>query len=350
MFFLKELKIKDFRCYKSQNFTFFPQKNVFIGKNAVGKTSAVEAIYFLSFAKSFRTSKEQELIKKDSENLYLEAKFETNTGTETLEIAYDGKKRSISLNGKVVRTVSSLVGRFCAVVFCPDDLNIIKLEPQRRRKLIDISICQIDKAYLIALSQIKRIYKEKSTYLHTYPQENADYDYVRALNSEFIRYSTYIIRKRREFIMELDALAKGIVKSLGISEEIKLNYIPNTEEENLVKAANDKIGDDVAAKTTTWGPLRDDLGILINGQNAQSGASQGQIRTAAIAIKLALVKYYKSMDKNIIVILDDALSELDKDRQNALFAHLGKDNQVFITATDIKLIEDVQEDTKIINL
>ena len=105
------------------------------------------------------------------------------------------------------------------------------------------------------------------------------------------------------------------------------------------------------AKGTTWGPLRDDLAIYVNSTNAQSDASQGQTRTIAIALKLALVEYFKKESENIIVILDDVLSELDKDRQNALMSIIGKDNQVFITATDVSLLSDESiEGCQIINL
>ena len=355
MFYLTKIDLKEFRCYENTSFSFSNKnKIIFVGQNASGKTSAVEAIYFLAFAKSFRTSKDDEIIKNVdnfSNTFYLKGSFSDGS---VVEIGYDGLNKVIKKDNNRLKTLSQLVGHFMVSLFCPDDLLLVKGEPKNRRRFIDSSLCQVDNDYLSALQIAKKVLKERNEYLKLVDSDERklNCEYLAAITQKFIDASEVIVTKRKKFIENINAIAKTIVGQISDQkDDINIEYTPNVNVDNFWITYKEKIMLDLYAKTTTWGPSRDDFVITINQKEAASCASQGQVRTACLALKLAVVEYYKKVTNNIIVILDDVFSELDEIRQNKILECISNNYQVFITTTNINLLtKKALENSEIIEI
>ena len=342
MFALSKISLKGFRCYSDASFSFSNNnKIIFCGKNASGKTSLVEAIHYLAFAKSFKTSKDEDLIanlNNPTSTMYIKGEFNDSTVTE---IGYDGANKLIKTNGKKVKSISSMVGYFMIGLFCPEDLLLVKGDPKNRRRYIDLSLCQVDKEYMKALQVNKSALKERNEYLKTLDCDvsKLNQTYLDAITKTYIDSCEIIEKKRAKFIEEINAISKQVVSQISDEKDnINLSFISNVNVDNFWITYKDKIMHDLYAKTTTWGPQRDDILIEINNQNAAASASQGQIRTACLSLKLAVVEYYKKATKNIIIILDDVFSELDENRQNKILDYFNDNYQVFITTTNINLL------------
>lgn len=341
MFYLSKISLKGFRCYKSASFSFSNKnKTIFVGKNASGKTSVVEAIYYLAFAKSFRTSKDDEIINStDLDHVfYIKGEFSDDT---VVEIGANGKNKVIKRNNNKVKALSELVGKFMVALFCPDDLLLVKGDPKNRRKFIDSSLCQCDKEYLKALQQAKKALKERNEYLKLIDgnENKLDNNYLDAITKAYIENSCVVVKKRAKFIEDINSIAKSIVGEISEQNDtVFIKYNPDVNVDNFWITYKNKKMVDLFAKTTTWGINRDDFDININEKDASSCASQGQVRTVCLALKLAVVEYYKKVTNNIIVILDDVFSELDENRQNKILECISDNYQVFITTTNINLL------------
>ena len=342
MFALNSIVLKGFRCYNEASFSFSNKnKIIFCGKNASGKTSVVEAIHYLAFAKSFRTNKDEELITSfdnNSSTLYLKGTF--NDGTIT-EIGFDGSTKLIKVNGKRIKSIAEMIGYFMIGLFSPEDLLLVKGEPKIRRKYIDSSLCQVDSEYLRALQINKKVLKERNEYLKSLDCDASKLNntYLDAITKTYIETCEIIERKRHNFINEINIISSNVASKISDEKDtIKIKLIPNVNVDNFWITYAERKMQDLYAKTTTWGPQRDDFSVEINGKDAYSSASQGQIRTTCISLKLAVVEYYKKITKNIIIILDDVFSELDEIRQNKILDFFDENYQVFITTTNINLL------------
>lgn len=350
MFYIKNVKINNFRCYLTKEVEFSPHSNIIIGKNASGKTSLVEAVCYLCLGKSFKSAKDVELIKinKDYFNIIGNI-IENEEKNNRIVIGYDTKSKKINYNGKVMPSISDYVGKYKVITFSPDDLELIKGTPTVRRRFLDINICQIDSKYLKLLMEYKNLLKRRNEILKL---DNIDYRYLDILSGEIIERSKYIINKRRKFVQMLNEYIRMKSKFLTNDQEIvELEYFPNVIEEEIENKFKNELKIDILTKTTNNGPHRDDLNIYINQQKASIFASQGQIRTAVLAIKLGIADSFKNVNESMIIILDDVLSELDINRQIKLLESIKNGNQVFITTTDIKNIpSNIIEDSKIENI
>lgn len=353
MFYLKKIKLNNFRCYTQSTFDFSPTKTLIIGENAVGKTSLVEGIYYLCFGKSFRDARDMDVLKKNTDFYYISGEFyENEYSNSKVSIGYDKKSKRIQKNSLIYKSISEYVGYFKTIVFSPDDLALIKGAPLERRKFLDINISQLDENYLKNLIEYKKILKQRNEFLKNSTSEEYDHCLLEVLTTSLIEKARYIIQARKKIIQELNPYIEKIAKSISNGQEIvKLTYSPNSFEDELEGNMMLKEKYDLYTQTTNTGPHRDDVEIKINGEDASTYGSQGQIKTAVLAIKLGLTEYIRKNDDKIIIILDDIFSELDVERQKAILQLIALGNQVFITATDLNSIpDDVIGDGKIIKL
>ena len=354
MFYLKKLKLTNFRCYTQIEQEFSPTKNIIIGENAIGKTSLVEAIYFLCFGKSFREAKDIDIIKTNAEFYNIKGEFvdEIKKANDNVIIGYDKKCKKIQKNQNIYKNLSEYVGYFKSIIFSPDDLSFIKGGPIERRKFLDANISQLDSKYLKNLIEYKKILKQRNEFLKNSTLENYNKDLLTILNTSLVERAKIIIKAREELINKLNPYVKNNSLKISLGQEIvEMKYKPNTEVVNLEKNINAREKHDLFMQTTTVGPHRDDIEILINRQDAAIYGSQGQIKTAILAIKLGLTEFIKENDNKILIILDDVFSELDIDRQIALLLMINLGNQVFITTTDLNSIPlEVVGESKIIKL
>ncbi len=337
--YIKEIELTNFRNYKEQKVSFSRGVNIFIGKNAQGKTNLLEGIYLNAFGKSFKSVRDKELIRfgEDYCRISSAAEDEENELTTEILIQSDGRK-GIKKDGIKVIKSSELLDRIYIIIFSPEDLRIVKDEPEKRRRFINRELCQIRAGYLSDLNDYNKILKQRNTYLK---EKSIDYDLMDIWDRQLAASGTRIIRKRKQFIDRIDEISRRIHSGITEGQEnLELQYesnIPasdNSEEifYDYLAAARE---DDIRTGTTSKGPHRDDIKISADGIDLRRFGSQGQQRTAALSLKLSEIKIIEEeKGEKPILLLDDVLSELDNDRQTMLIRSLGE-NQLFITTTEI---------------
>lgn len=351
MFYIKEVKMNYFRCYSSANFKFSKSKNIIIGDNGTGKTTLVEALCYLCLGKSFKNVKDNEVIQIDAPyfNIIGEIEDASKSSTSKIVVGYDKKTKKISNNGVFYKTLSEYVGKYKVVSFSPDDLDLIKGSPVVRRRLVDMYLCQKEHQYMKTLSEYKHILKQRNELLKN---KSIDMQYLDVITTALIEKAVYIINKRNEFVEKLSSFVERKSQTLtNGNETVRLEYKPNCNINEICEKFQNDQQLDILTQSTNNGPHRDDIVIYVNSQKASVYSSQGQIRTAVLAIKLSIVEYFKTIDDNIIIILDDVFSELDNFRQINLIESIGQDNQVFITSTNVDNIpENTIKESKIIRI
>lgn len=353
MFYIEKLKITNFRCYSSFFLEFKKGNNIIIGPNACGKTSIVEAIQYLCIIKSFRTSKEKELVKNNESFLNITGEIHiSDEKTNKVSIGYDMINKKIVENNKVYPLISDYVGKYRVVSFTPDDLDIIKGYPIIRRHYFDVFISQINNDYLKTLTRLKKILKQRNEYLKDCTIENLNVDLMDAIDEVYAKEATKLIEYRTFYVNEIiDYVKNELLFISDGKEKIDLIYQKSVKTEDFLNVIKKNRKTDVFLHSTTIGPHKDDYEIRINDKLASSYGSQGQIRSCIIAIKLGMASYFKTKSDNLVIILDDVLSELDFKRQEKLLFRVQRYNQVFITTTDLTSIpKNTIENSNIINL
>lgn len=354
MFYLEELKLNNFRCYKNYKNIFSPAINIIIGDNAVGKTSIIESVHALGVSKSHKAISDLEMIKYDADFCFVKGNFidlDDNKKTEVVySITQQGKQ--IVKNGKKIKKISEYIGFFYTVLFCPEDIEIIKGAPSSRRKFLDVNIGQIDCDYLMNLIKYKKILKQRNQLLKEM-SENQKFDeqLLEILTTQLIAEAEKIVAARTKFVEDINNSFNKCVENISSGkEEVKIVYKPCCEVDKMWKTFEEKKKLDLITKTTNAGPHRDDFEIYFNDKKSDF-ASQGQQKTFVLALKLALIDVIKKINNKIIVILDDVFGELDTQRQKKLIKLLDMDYQIFITTTNIDhLDEEILKKSKIIKI
>lgn len=339
---IKKIKLQDFRNYGQTEVEFHEYVNLISGENAQGKTNLLESIYVASLGRSFRTPKEKEMIRFGKEGFYIRGTFTREGREETVEIRLprDGKKE-IQVDKVRTEKLSDMMERFYVVVFSPEDLKIIKEEPEKRRSFIDRELCRLSIAYLHNLVLYKKTLQQRNAYLK---EERRDGEAMKVWDESLSRYGAAVIHRRKKFIEEIHGISREIHGSITQGKEnLDIRYQPSIppqetiEETQALMAAKlaGSLVSDIRQGSTTLGPHKDDLNIEIDGIQARAYGSQGQQRTAALSMKLAEIRLIE-MEKGEkpILLLDDVLSELDAERQKYLVKALSG-SQLFITAADL---------------
>ncbi len=340
----KKLEISDFRNIEKIEIEPNENINIIYGQNAEGKTSILEALWCFTGAKSFRSSKDIEMVKFGKQKARLKLSFFDDNRDQECIINIE-KSRTAVLNDVEYNSASKIAGKIYSIVFSPNDLNIIKDGPNFRRKFLDTAIFQIypnyidiSKKYLRAVDQRNKLLKE----IKFNPNLN---EFLEDFENEIAVFGAEIIKYRRNFIENLKEFLPKIYNGIsGGKEEIEIYYETTASEnrdefKNLLK---NSFNLDIQNLSTSIGPHRDDIEIKINGINARSFGSQGQKRSAALALKLAESEVIsKITGKKAVALLDDVMSELDPDRQNYILNHIS-DWQVFITCCDPSNIEGLK--------
>lgn len=357
--YIKNIKLENYRNYHSAYIEFDRGVNIVLGDNAQGKTNLLESIYVLSMGKSFRTSKDRELIKFNSEFSRIRAEYVKDDYDLFMEIAYGSNgRKAVNLDGENLKKISKLMDNIITVIFSPEDLSIIKDEPSKRRNFIDRELSQLKPIYFNYLSKYKRVLTNKNKYLK---EKNIRRNVVDVFNEQLVEYGSKIIEYRIDFIDRLEKISREIHRDItNKKEEIKVIYKSDVQidyeylysekyncdignKDILSKKINEKyyeilketIDEDIMRRSSTRGPHKDDLAVLINGIDARKFGSQGQQRTASLSLKLAEIQLIREeKNENPILLLDDVMSELDYERQRYLVNSI-KDIQIFLTTTDI---------------
>jgi DNA replication and repair protein RecF len=337
--YIKNIELKDYRNYKDIRVSFSDKVNIFLGNNAQGKTNLLESIYLNAMGKSFKTNKDKELIRFEQEFCKIKstASIDDEDHITEIIITKDGKK-GVKANGVKIRKTSEMLERIYIIIFSPEDMKIVKDEPEKRRKFIDRELCLIKPGYYNDLSDYKKVLKQRNTYLKEPRIENSILD---IWDYELAKYGSKVIKRRKDFIEKINVISHDIHDKIsGGVESLELKYEPNVYfdenlEENFYQLLVETRNDDIKNRTTSKGPHKDDMKIAADGIDLRKFGSQGQQRTAALSLKLSEIKLIEEeTGEKPILLLDDVLSELDNDRQTYLINSLGG-NQLFITTTDI---------------
>lgn len=339
--YIDEMSLINFRNYKNERINFHEKTNLIIGSNAQGKTNLLEGLYIMSLGKSFRTNKDKEMIGFSGSSCAVKCSYIKRGIQNSIEIGISSAGKSIKIGNIAAEKTSDLLEHVYTVIFSPEDMKIIKDEPEKRRRFMDREICLIRPVYYRSLGRYKKTLAHKNALLK---KENSDEEMLRTWDSILADSGSRIIWERNKFIEKLNAFSRDYHSRITEGkEELNLIYEPDIKECSDIPAINEafkeiltkKRKEDISKGTTGAGPQKDDIKVIINGVDARHYGSQGQQRTAALSMKLALIKLIKEeKEEDAILLLDDVLSELDESRQKFLFDTL-LDIQLFITSADL---------------
>lgn len=341
---IQSITLKNFRNYEGQTVQFDPHRNMIIGENAQGKTNLVEAVYLCAFARSFRTSNAQEMIRFGEKQASIDAEVVSEDIEKRIQILLrsDGKKM-LKKDGKILKRASDLLHTVVVVVFSPEDLRIIKDSPDKRRNFLDKEISQLRPGYFESLHRYQEVLRQKNAFLKQLiyknsgmlPKDSEEEGVLDVLDMQLADYGTKVILQRRAFVELLNEEASKIQEGIsGGREQLRILYKETIDPEHFYETLIEERERDLRNGSAGSGPHRDDLEFLINDKNAKKYGSQGQQRTIALTLKLAEIRIAKSLlGENAILLLDDVLSELDKERQRYLLHNID-DIQIFITSAD----------------
>lgn len=345
--YVNDLKFKNYRNLNDEIISPCKNINVIYGNNAQGKTNIIEALWLFCGGHSFRGSKENEFIKFGENFSRLKIKFFSQNRNQEAEILFNGGKKEVSINGVKKHSSTSLIGKYNAVVFSPDDLTLVKRGPSARRKFIDSAICREKLQNAVILSKYNQTLNQRNALLKDIFKHPELKGMLEIWDENLCYLGAQIIYQRFLYIEKIREKASEY--HLGISdntEKLDIKYISTCSAKSgdsveeiynkLKTVLKENVNEDCRAGFTNAGPQRDDFDIIINNKKAKIFASQGQQRSAVLSLKLAEANVLSELTgENPIILLDDVLSELDKKRQSFLLNKIA-DYQVFITCCDFE--------------
>lgn len=345
--FVERIYLSDFRNYKNAEINLKNGTNVIYGANAGGKTNILESICVMSTARSHRGAKETEMIRFGKNCGYIKVDFYSHGRNNRGEINFfSDKKKRIVINGVTASKTSELIGYLNTVIFCPEDLKLVKGSPGERRRMMDLGICQLRHKYFHSLSDYYKVLEQRNKLL----KENPESEMLWVWDEKLAESGTDIVWYRYSYIERLKIKVSKILKEI-CGEEVSLIYNCGleaedfTDKEKIKEVFNDQLKQNAEREKkfgmSLVGPHRDDIKILLNGSEAKMYASQGQQRTIALSIKMAEVELIKDdTGESPVLLLDDVLSELDESRRGYVLNNI--DNiQVVITCTDRDLFGSI---------
>ncbi len=348
------LQVKNFRNIEKCQIEPCDNVNVIYGQNAQGKTNLLESIWLFTGCRSFRGSKDSEMVNFNCAKGVLDMDFYAfdRTYNAHLEI---GEGRKFMLGG-VKKTTSEIMGNFLSVVFSPVHLSLVKDGPYERRRFLDIAISQLKPKYGVTLSQYNKAVQQRNILLKDIAYHSELYDTLDIWEDRIAFYASEIVRQRLGYINKLSSYSHDIYSGLSSGKEkLQIGYdqqtvIAGETKQELYESIKNQLylsrKNDLATGFTSVGPHRDDLSIKIDGLVARSYGSQGQQRSAALSLKLGEAAVIKSFSgEQPVALLDDVMSELDETRQNYILNHI-KDWQVFITCCDPNNVRNLKSGKK----
>ncbi len=353
---IEELSLRNYRNYQSLDLKPDGNLNIFVGANAQGKTNLLEALTFLAAGKSFRSSRNENEMTLWGEDFFTVAgKVKHRYGENRLKISYEikTKKKNFSVNGGI-QPKSIYAGKFTAVLFTPEDLDLVKGAPGQRRSFIDEEICKVSPPYEYRLARYQQIVRQRNHLLRMLRHKALTSDELSGWNEQLAPLAAAIILKRFSTVRRLGLLARLIHRRLtGMKESFELSYsssLPVGEEagereiiDTVFESLENNKENEARLGQTLVGPHRDDLVLKLNGRDARLFASQGQQRTLVLALKMAELEFIKGEKGEFPVLLfDDVFSELDEVRRRLLVEAIDGRVQTFITATEIEKMGKLQ--------
>jgi len=357
---IKNLKIFNFKNHSEKSFDFSPEINCFVGNNGAGKTNILDALHYLSMAKSFLGNLDAQNILHDSDFFAIEAEIQGDEKNDIIKVQLpkEGKK-IIKKNDKTYERIADHIGFLPSVMISPYDANLISDGSESRRKFLDTMISQTDSDYLFALIQYQKTLQQRNALLKYFAKNRTfDLDSLEIYNEPLNKFGTQIFEKRQRFVASIlptiqhfyEIISKG-------NEKVTVIYESNLNEQNFEEILSENLEKDRVLTYTSRGIHKDDLRFEMNGNLIKKFGSQGQQKSFLIALKLAQIKRIKDItNKNPILLLDDIFDKLDDNRVSQLIELVNQQNfgQIFITDTHRERTESVvkriNEESKIFQI
>ena len=367
---IKSLKLLYFRNYLSTNIDAHPSLNVLVGNNANGKTNIIESIFCLALGKSYRTKSDSECIMFGETATAMSCIVNKNDKDLDIMLGINNKGKSAKIAGIKKTKLTDFVGELNIVLFSPEDLQIVKGSPALRREFMNREFYQFSRIYHKYYLMYQHLLKQRNSYLKDMrknPKDEMSLAYLETLTSQLAKVALYITKERVSFVQDISKLTyKNMLNISNGQETLKIKYKSSVldalniseindesfTEENLTKVMMKKSFDDIMRGSTKIGPQHDDLEFYINDLDAKMYASQGQQRSIVLSLKLAEINFLKEKTGTYpVLLLDDVLSELDKNRQLKLLDAINENVQTFITTPSISDIkEDLLKKAKVFNI
>ena len=352
---VKGLELDFFRNYAHLEAQFDPRVNLIYGENAQGKTNLIEAIAYLSSARSHRARYDREMIMLGVDSSFIKGEIFSRDRDFTLEAKlFRGKGRQLHSNGVRLKTAGELSGILTTVLFCPEDLYLIREGASARRKFLDSAICQLRPRYAQALAEYNRLYEHKTRILRDWPENPSLLHTLDDFNLRMAQTGALVIHYRAHFVKRLQEEAPAIHADFsGGREHLSLFYETVSTVDDPLAGAREILPRllehqqshrqaELESRQCLSGPHKDDLMVNLDGMSAKTYGSQGQTRTAALSLKLAQREiFFQETGEYPVLLLDDVLSELDAKRQSFVLNRI-KGGQVFITCCEEEKLDGLE--------
>ena len=345
---LLDLKLRDFRNYEELELDFDPGVNLIVGKNAQGKTNLLEAIAYLGSGKSFRAQRTTEMVRFGAEFADISGNVFAQDRQQSLRwvLFSDRRARQVWRNGAKKKTAADINGVMSTVLFCPEDLMVLKTGAAARRRLGDHALCQLRPNYDAALTEYNRILEQKNRILKDHFENPAVLEILPEYNARLCQVGALLISYRARFYDSLGKAAAAYHDQFsGGAEEFSLQYRTVSTVSDPFAPVQTLVGDlqahleshyraELETAQCLTGPHKDDFDVSLSGIDLKAYGSQGQTRTAAISLKLAQRELMRrESGQEPVLLLDDVLSELDPGRQDFVLNQIVS-GQVFITCCE----------------
>jgi len=344
---LAHLRLRDFRNYARLDADFSPGFQLLLGDNAQGKTNILEAIYLVATLRSFRGVGSAQMLRHGQKGYFIGSTV-VSQGQHETKMYWSANERTLALDGQPVRKLTDYLGVLRTVVFCTEDLQLIKGSGRNRRRFMDLLLAQTQPTYLPLLQRYAKALRARNALLK---QPMIDPAALESFSRELTLVGDQIIRRRRELVPQFSPIAQQAYQAISNrAEELQLTYLPSVKTDFTVELAQNH-NRERTFRATLIGPHRDDLALQLNGRPAAQFASEGQKRTLATALKMAQAEYLAALHGSPpVLLIDDIMGELDLKRRSGLMpllqrAHHAK-GQVFMTATAENWPEELGRDVR----
>jgi DNA replication and repair protein RecF len=332
---LAHLRLRDFRNYPRLDADFSPGFHLLLGDNAQGKTNILEALYLMATLRSFRGVGGAQMIRHGQKGYFVGGKV-VSQGEHEIKIYWSARERNLSLDGRPVKKLMDYLGTLRTVIFCTEDLQLVKGTGRARRRFLDLLLSQTQPGYLPLLQRYMSAVRARNALLK---QRSADEPTLDSFSQELIKHGHELLRARRDLIPRLSPLVRLAYRRIANdAEELRMEYQPGVKQDFAVELAQSRARER-SYRMTLVGPHRDDLQLLLNDRSAAQFGSEGQKRTLAIALKMAQAEYLTGIHGSApVLLIDDVMGELDAKRRAGFLPLLERtretSGQVFMTATE----------------